>query len=175
MSSATESELVSIADVLGMMMWCKYYIWTQRYTIKKNILYQDNKSTILLAKNSRMSAGKNMKHIKNSFFLITDKIAQEELKIQHTGTEEMRADMNTDPRQGVKFRVTRAQVMGIEVEYDTNMERQRTPPLLMSKVEPMSLSWGDTEVLKKVEIIVRRVSRSEQNRVQLDQFWPSES
>ena len=83
--------------------------------------------------------------------------------------------MNTDPRQGVKFRMMRAQVMGIEVEYDTNMERQRTPPLLMSKVEPMSLSWGDTEVLKKVEIIVRRVSRSEQNRVQLDQFWPSES
>ena len=29
------------------------------YTIENNILYQDNKSTILLAKNGRMSAGKN--------------------------------------------------------------------------------------------------------------------
>ena len=66
--SSTESELVSIADVLGMMIWCKYFMEAQGYTIKNNILYQDNKSTILLAKNGRMSAGKNSKHIKNRFF-----------------------------------------------------------------------------------------------------------
>ena len=66
--SSTESELVSIADVLGMMMWCKYFMEAQGYTIENNILYQDNKSTILLAKNGRMSAGKNSKHIKNRFF-----------------------------------------------------------------------------------------------------------
>jgi hypothetical protein len=28
-SSSIESELVSIADVLGMMMWCKYFMETQ--------------------------------------------------------------------------------------------------------------------------------------------------
>ena len=66
--SSTEYELVSIADVLGMMMWCKYFMEAQGYTIENNILYQNNKSTILLAKNGRMSAGKNSKHIKNSFF-----------------------------------------------------------------------------------------------------------
>ena len=89
MGSLTESELVSIADVLGMIMWCKYFMEAQGYTIKHNILYQDNKLTILLAKNGRMCAGKNRKHIKNSFFLITDKVAQEELEVQHQGTEEM--------------------------------------------------------------------------------------
>ena len=66
--SSTESELVSIADVLGMMMWCKYFMKAQGYTIENNILYQDNKVTILFAKNSMMTAGKNSKHIKNSFF-----------------------------------------------------------------------------------------------------------
>ena len=50
-TSSTKAELVSIADVLGMMMWCKYFMEAQRYTIKHNILYQENKSTILLAKN----------------------------------------------------------------------------------------------------------------------------
>ena len=65
--SSTEAELVSIADVLGMMMWCKYFMEAQGYTIENNILYQDNKSTILLAKNGRMSAGKNSKHIKKGF------------------------------------------------------------------------------------------------------------
>ena len=65
--SSTESELVSIADVLGMMMWCKYFMEAQSYAIANNILYQDNKSTILLANNVRMSASKKSKHIKNSF------------------------------------------------------------------------------------------------------------
>ena len=67
-ASSTESELVSIADVLGVMMWCKYFLETQGYTVDNNILYQDNKSTILLAKNGRMSAGKASRHIHNRFF-----------------------------------------------------------------------------------------------------------
>ena len=75
-ASSTGSELVSIADVLGMIMWCKYFMKTHGYTIKNNILYQDNKSTILLAKNRRILTGKNSKHTKNRFFFITDKVAQ---------------------------------------------------------------------------------------------------
>ena len=51
----------------------------QGYAIENNILYQGNMSTILLEKFGRMSAGKNSKHIKNSFFLITDKVAMEDL------------------------------------------------------------------------------------------------
>ena len=75
---------------------------------QKNKLYQDNKSTILLAKNGRMSAGKNSKHIKNRFFLITDKVAQEELEVRRKGTEEMWVDVNTKPLQRTKFQVMRA-------------------------------------------------------------------
>ena len=85
--SFTESELVSITDMLGMIMWCKYFMEAQVYTIGSNVLYQDNKSTILLAKNSRMSAGKNSRHIKNRFFLITDKVAQGDLEIRHMGNK----------------------------------------------------------------------------------------
>ena len=97
-ASSTELELVSIADVLGMILWCKYSMEAQGYTIESNILYQDNKSTILLAKNGRMSAGKNSKHIKNRFFLITGKVAQGDLSIQHMGTKNMWADVNTKAR-----------------------------------------------------------------------------
>ena len=74
--SLTESELVSVPDALGTIMWYKYIMEAQRYTIENNILYQDNKLTILVAKKSRISAGKNSKHTKNRFFLITDKVAQ---------------------------------------------------------------------------------------------------
>ena len=64
MDRYTELELVSISDVIGMIMWYKYFMQSQGYTIENNILYQDKKSTILLAKNRRMLAGNNSKHIK---------------------------------------------------------------------------------------------------------------
>ena len=67
--SSTESELVSIAEVLGVMMWCKYFMEAQGYTIDNNLLYQDNKLTILLAKNGRKSAGKGSRHIHHRFSL----------------------------------------------------------------------------------------------------------
>ena len=89
-ASSTESELVNMA---------------QRYTIENKILYQDNKYTILLAKNGRMLDGKNSKHIKISSFLITDKVSQRELEIRHMGTKSMWADLNTKPVQGAIFRI----------------------------------------------------------------------
>ena len=69
MESSTEAELVSIADVLGMMMWCKYFMEAQGYEIENNILYKDNKSTILLAKNGSMSAGKTASISRTDFYL----------------------------------------------------------------------------------------------------------
>ena len=56
--SSNESELVSITDVLGMMVWCKYFMEAQGYSIENYILYQDIKSTILLANNGRMELEK---------------------------------------------------------------------------------------------------------------------
>ena len=45
-------------------MWCKYFMEAQGDTIESNGLYQDRKLTILLAENGRISAGKNIRHIK---------------------------------------------------------------------------------------------------------------
>ena len=98
----------------------------QGYTIESNVLYQDKKTTILLAKNGRMSAGKNSRHIKYRFFLITDKVAQGDLEIRHMGTKSMWADMKTKPVQGELYRIFFHQMMGVQIEYDNDMERRRT-------------------------------------------------
>lgn len=75
LGSSAESEFASIAYVLGMMIWCNYFIEAQGYATENNILYQNNTSTILLAKNGRILAEKNNKHTTNMFFLITDTVA----------------------------------------------------------------------------------------------------
>ena len=156
--SSTELELVGIADLLGMMIWCKYFMEAQGYTIESNILYQDNNSTILLAKNGRMSAGKNSKHIKNRFFLITDKVAQGDLEIRHKGTDDMWADMNTKPTQGKLFRTQRSKVMGVPADYDDDMERRNTHPLLLPPQEAERISTTDGEILEKIGVFKSAVA-----------------
>ena len=102
-----------------------------------------------------MSAGKNSKHIKNRFFLITDKVAQGDLTVEHMGTDDMRGDVNNKPTQGKRFRIMRAEVMGISVDYDDDEERRRTHPLLLPNVESVRISVADSEILEKVKIVVR--------------------
>ena len=97
------------------------------------MLYQDNKSTILLSKNGKMSAGKNSRHIKNRFFLITDKVAQVDLDIRHMGNKSMWADVNTKPVQGELYQIFRHHRMGVPIEYDDDVERRRTHPPLSAR------------------------------------------
>ena len=54
--SSTESELVGADDMATMILWTKLFMEAQGYKIKKNILYQDNKSTILLENNGKRSS-----------------------------------------------------------------------------------------------------------------------
>ena len=68
-----------------------------------------------------MSAEKNSKHIKNRFFLINDNVDQGDLEIHHMVTDEMRADVNTNPTQEKRFRVMRGHVMGIPEDYNDDV------------------------------------------------------
>ena len=115
-----------------------------------NLLYQDNKSTIILAKNGRMSAGKARRHIHHRFFLITDKIKKGDVSIEHQGTNKMWADGNTKPLQGAEFRLFRSKIMGIPENYDDEAERVRTDPLLLSKPKEAGVVPSvDLQVLAK--------------------------
>ena len=54
--SSMEAELIGIDDALPYIMWGLYFVEAQGYEVTHNILYQDNKSTILLSKNGRWSS-----------------------------------------------------------------------------------------------------------------------
>ena len=56
--SATESELIVVDDAATQILWTKLFVEAQGYPVEKNILYQDNTSSILLETNGRESAGK---------------------------------------------------------------------------------------------------------------------
>jgi hypothetical protein len=50
-TSSTEAELVGSHDVMSQIVWTKYFMLAQGLEISHNILFQDNKSAILLEKN----------------------------------------------------------------------------------------------------------------------------
>ena len=112
--SSTEAELVSVDDAMTMILWTKLFLDAQGYSVEKNILYQDNKSSILLEVNGQRSAGKRSRALNVRYFFVTDQVEKGNLQIEYCPTAAMKADVLTKPLQGNKFRYFRDQMLGIK-------------------------------------------------------------
>jgi hypothetical protein len=110
--SLTESELIGVDDLMALIIWSRNFLKAQGYSVVDNILYQDNKSAILLERNGRMSSGKRTKHIAVRYFLVTDRIKAGEISPKWCPTGEKIADFLTKPLQGRTFRKFRDLLMG---------------------------------------------------------------
>ena len=118
MKSSTEAELVGVEDSLGSTRWACYFMQENGVDMDPLLLYQDNRSAILLKTNGRTSSSKQTKHIKVKYNLIKDKVDQKEITIEHCPTNQMWASINTKHKQGTVFRVFRGYVMGIPADYN---------------------------------------------------------
>ena len=110
--SSTESELVGVDDISTMILWTKLFLKHQGYEIEKNIIYQDNKSTILLEENGRKSAGKRLRALYIRYFFITDQIEKGNMEVEYCPSEQMGGDLLTKPLQGNKFIEFRNEILG---------------------------------------------------------------
>ena len=68
--SYNKSEVVGVDDVIPGFLWTRNFMKAQDYDVVENIIFQDNKSAILLEKNSKTSSGKRTKHISIRYFLL---------------------------------------------------------------------------------------------------------
>ena len=123
--SSTEAELVSVDDCMPAICWTRYFLQAQGYAVNENIVYQDNKSAILLETNGKASSSKRTKHINVRYFFVTDRIAKQELKVEWCPTGDMIADFMTKPLQGGLFKKFRDLIMGIKpVDSDSMIRSQ---------------------------------------------------
>ena len=88
----------------------------QGYPLEKNILYQDNKSAILLETNGRRSTGKRSRALNVRYFFLTNQAEKKNLTIEYCPTDNMWGDFMTKPLQGEKFIKFRNLIMGITDE-----------------------------------------------------------
>ena len=121
--SSCEGELVGIDDALPSILWAPYFIESQGYTVvEQNILYQNNKLTILLANNGIWSSSKRTKHIKSRYFFIKDCIDRGDVSVEYQPTEQMYSDVLTKPKQGKAFCKDRAMLMNCTEDYSDDEE-----------------------------------------------------
>jgi hypothetical protein len=78
---------------------------SQGYMVNDNIVYQDNKSSILLEKDGKASSGKCTKHMNIRYFFITDQICNNKASVVWCPTGDMIADFATKSLlQGALFK-----------------------------------------------------------------------
>jgi hypothetical protein len=111
--SSTETEIVGADNFMLAICWTRYFMKAQGCGVKDNVLFQDNKSSIILEKNGKASSSKGMKHINIQYFFITDRVSKEEVSVVWCPTGDMIGDYATKPLQGPLFRKFRDQIMGV--------------------------------------------------------------
>ena len=112
-SSSTTAELVGVDQVLPLILWTPLFLEAQGYPVLTNRVYQDNRSTILLEKNGKMSSGKRTRALNIRYFMITDQGHRGNVQIEYCPTDYMLGDYMTKGLQGVKFSTFRRQIMGM--------------------------------------------------------------
>jgi hypothetical protein len=111
--SSTEAEIVGADDFMPAICSTWYFMKAQGYDVQDNILFQDNKSSILLEKNGKASSTKRTKYINIRYFFITDRVKKEEVSVVWCPTGDMIVDYATKPLQGALFRKFGDKIMGV--------------------------------------------------------------
>ena len=110
--SSTESEIVAVDDLILQVLWVHLFLKAQGFAVSNNILYQDNKSAMLLEMNGRALSSKRTRHIEIWYYYVADQVAKGDLRVVWCPTDEMIADFQTKPLQGKAFVKFRDLLMG---------------------------------------------------------------
>jgi hypothetical protein len=110
--SSTEAELVGVDDAINMILWTRLFLQEQGYRVEDNVVYQDNKSAILLEKNGKRSSSKRTRAINIRYFFVTDQVEKQTLRVEYCPTGEMVSDFMTKPLQGHLFEKFKKKIMG---------------------------------------------------------------
>jgi hypothetical protein len=98
----------------------------QGHQVQDNILFQDNKSAILLEKNGKASSIKHTKHVNIRYFFITDRVNKGDVSLFWCPTGDMIRDFMTKPLQGALFRKFRDHIMGVVPAQDPGPGKAKT-------------------------------------------------
>ena len=100
--SSTEAELVGLSDTASQAIHLRNLIIAQGYDPGPAVIYQDNLSCMALIKRGGPGSERS-RHIHIRHFWLSEKVTEEEVELQHFGTEDMFVNLLTKPVQGAQF------------------------------------------------------------------------
>ena len=141
--SSTKEELVGVDDMMSKILWTRYFIEAQGYSVGPSIIYQDNQSTILLENNGHASS-KQTKHVNVWYFFVTDQIKSNEVKVEYCPTTQMKADFFTKPLQAQLFYALQAEILNIDHDDGANVCHSNNNNNIVNDDES-SYTWSQHE------------------------------
>jgi hypothetical protein len=108
--SSTEAELIGLSDSVSQVIWSREFLKAQGYDVPPAKVFQDNKSTIILANKGRSTSDRT-RHINIRYFWVKDRIDTGDVVLEHLPTDDMVSDILTKPLQGSKFQELRAKLL----------------------------------------------------------------
>ena len=110
--SSNKSEVIGNSEYLTYKIWCEYFLESQGYPMKTNILWQYSEAVEEMAKYRKMPCSSKYIHIVIKFFWVTNKAKQEAISIKHCPINKMLAYFIAKPSQVSKFNFFRRVIMG---------------------------------------------------------------
>ena len=104
---------MAVDDVATKILWTKQFLEKQGYKIEQNILYQDNKSTILLLENGKRSSGKQTRALNIRYFFMHDQQQKGNVSVAYCPTGKMTGDFMTKPKNGRAYCEFSNGIMGV--------------------------------------------------------------
>ena len=101
--SFTESEIIGMDDFIPVNIWTGNFLKSQVYRVTENILFQDNRSALLLENIGKASSVKRKKHINISYFFVTYMIQKGDISVEWWPNNNMNSDFSTKKNQGYMF------------------------------------------------------------------------
>ena len=87
----------------------------QAYKFKDNVVFQDDKSTIIMEINERSSWIGNLRHIDIIYFWIKDRVDHGDVRVEYKTTHLMLADYFKKPLMGSFFIKLQKYVYGLDI------------------------------------------------------------
>ena len=167
--SSTEAELVAVDDCMSLILWTRYFLEAQGYGVDDAIIYQDNKSAILLEQNGRASSTRRTRHLNIRYFFVTDRIKKNEVHIRYCPTHNMLADYFTKPLQGAAFRKFRDAIMNYDLvrsdvhpsDHRSVLDHERANEQSHAIAVRLKANHGQTESEGKKDLIQAKRNRFE--------------
>ena len=108
--SSTEAELIALHDMLPQILWIQHLLTDLGYDKQTSVIYQDNKSTIMLTERGKTNKGKS-KYISLRYFYAKEQIDKKKVKLEYLPSAEMLADYLTKPLVGTQHNLLRDKLL----------------------------------------------------------------